>query len=333
MLRPAVLLLALLSPVLAPAAAAPATEEGLRPAAARPVDERLPVYTPTSDVAGTLSSVGSDTMVNLMTLWAEEFQRIYPNVAIQVQGAGSSTSPPALIEGTARFGPMSRRMKAREIEAFEARHGYRPTSIRVAVDALAVYVHRDNPLEGISLTELDAIFSTTRRCGHAEHIDRWGQLGLDDGWHDRPIQLFGRNSVSGTYGYFKDAALCKGDFRADVNEQPGSASVVQAVATSAEAIGYSGIGYRTSGIRPLPLARRPGLPLVDATAENATDGSYPLSRYLYLYIDKRPDTPLTPMEREFVRMVLSRRGQALVVKDGYVPLPVEIAQRELSRID
>lgn len=297
------------------------------------VDEALPVYTRADDVAGTLSSAGSDTMVNLMTLWAEEFQRIYPNVAIQVQGAGSSTSPPALIEGTARFGPMSRRMKAREIEAFEARHGYRPTSIRVAVDALAVFVHRDNPIEGISLTELDAVFSATRRCGHPEVVESWGQLGLDGAWAERPIQLFGRNSVSGTYGYFKDSALCKGDFRPTVNEQPGSASVVQAVATSPNAIGYSGIGYRTSGIRALPLARRPGLPFVAATADNATDGSYPLSRYLYLYINKRPDTPLTPMEREFVRMVLSRTGQALVVKDGYVPLPAHVAQRELARLD
>ncbi len=325
--------IALLIALCLPAAALPAGDAAPVPEVERLVDAALPAYVPADDVTGTLTSVGSDTMVNLMTLWAEEFQRIYPNVAIQVQGAGSSTSPPALIEGTARFGPMSRRMKAREIEAFEARHGYRPTSIRVAVDALAVYVHRDNPLPGISLTELDAVFSTTRRCGYPEPIERWAQLGLEDAWGERPIQLFGRNSVSGTYGYFKDAALCKGDFRPDVNEQPGSASVVQAVATSPEAIGYSGIGYRTAGIRPLPLARRPGLEFVEATAENATDGSYPLSRYLYLYVDKRPDTPLTPMEREFVRMVLSRRGQSLVVKDGYVPLPAPIARRELSRID
>ena len=333
--RSSPLWLLLLTGVVCAGASVRAAEPALvEPAAGLPlVDARLPGYERTEGVAGTLSSVGSDTMVNLMTLWAEAFQRIYPNVAIQVQGAGSATSPPALIEGTARFGPMSRRMKAREIEAFEARHGYRPTSIRVAVDALAVFVHRDNPLEGAALTELDAIFSATRRCGHPRAIERWGQLGLSGPWADRPIQLFGRNSVSGTYGYFKDAALCKGDFRATVAEQPGSASVVQAVAASPSAIGYSGIGYRTSGIRPLPIARRPGLPFVAATPENATDGSYPLARYLYLYINKRPDTPLTPMEREFVRMVLSRRGQALVVKDGYVPLPAQIARRELSRLE
>lgn len=297
------------------------------------LDSKLSEYEAQRDVSGTLSSVGSDTMVNLMTLWAEEFQRLHPNVVIQVQGAGSSTSPPALIEGTARFGPMSRRMKAREVEAFEARHGYRPTSIRVAVDTLAVFVHRDNPLEGISLPELDAVFSATRRCGHLQSIDLWGQTGLDGRWRDRPIQLFGRNSVSGTYGYFKDSAMCKGDFRATVNEQPGSASVVQAVSTSPNGIGYSGIGYRTSGIRSLPISRRPGMPFIAATPENATNGSYPLSRYLYLYINKRPDTSLTDMEREFVRMVLSRRGQELVVQDGYVPLPAVMAARELSRLD
>lgn len=297
------------------------------------VDPALPEYQRTGDVTGTVSSVGSDTMVNLMTLWAEAFQHHYPNVAVQVQGAGSSTSPPALTEGTAVFGPMSRRMKAREIEAFEARHGYRPTAIRVAVDALAVFVHRDNPLPGIALSELDAVFSATRRCGQRETIDRWGQLGLTGAWKDRPIQLFGRNSVSGTYGYFKDSALCNGDFRATVNEQPGSASVVQAVATSLNGIGYSGMGYRTSGIRALPISRRPGGPYVEATAENATRGTYPLARYLYLYINKRPDTPLSPLEREFVRMVLSREGQQIVVKDGYVPLPASIVGRELARLE
>ena len=297
------------------------------------LDSELSDYEPRTDVSGTLSSVGSDTMVNLMTLWAEEFQRLHPNVVMQVQGAGSSTSPPALIEGTARFGPMSRRMKAREIEAFEERHGYRPTSIRVAVDTLAVFVHRDNPLEGISLPELDAVFSATRRCGFPRAIELWGEAGLDGVWRDRPVQLFGRNSVSGTYGYFKDSVLCKGDFRATVNEQPGSASVVQAVATSPNGIGYSGIGYRTSGIRSLPISRRPGMPFVQATPENATNGAYPLSRYLYLYINKRPDTPLTDMELEFVRMVLSRRGQELVVQDGYVPLPAVVAKRELLRLD
>ncbi|HSG90799.1 MAG TPA: phosphate ABC transporter substrate-binding protein [Pseudomonadales bacterium] len=296
------------------------------------VDPSLPAYARSSDVTGTISSVGSDTMVNLMTLWAEAFQHHYPNVAVQVQGAGSSTSPPALTEGTALFGPMSRRMKPREIEAFEARHGYRPTAIRVAVDALAVFVHRDNPLEGIVLSELDAVFSATRRCGRRERIDAWNQLGLNGSWADRPIQLFGRNSVSGTYGYFKDSALCHGDFRPTVNEQPGSASVVQAVATSLNGIGYSGMGYRTSGIRSLAIARRPGAPMIAATAENATAGTYPLARYLYLYINKRPDTALRPLEREFVRMVLSREGQQIVVKDGYVPLPAAIAARELAKL-
>jgi len=300
--------------------------------AAVEVDEDLPTYERTSGISGNLSSVGSDTMNNLMTLWAEEFRRLYPNVNVQIQGAGSSTAPPALAEGTASFGPMSRRMKSKEIEAFEKRRGYRPTPIRVAIDALAVFVNKDNPVESLSIPEVDAMFSINRNCGYDENITRWGQLGLDGAWAERPIQLYGRNSVSGTYGYFKETALCKGDFKAGVNEQPGSASVVQAVTASLAGIGYSGIGYETSGVRAVPLARRPGRPAIAPTAENAMRGSYPLARYLYVYVNKKPDTPLPPMEREFLKLVLAKIGQRVVIKDGYVPLPAPVAERELDKI-
>ena len=206
-------------------------------------DATLRDYQRVSGISGNLSSIGSDTLANLMTLWTEGFKRNYPSVNTQVQAAGSSTAPPALTEGTANFGPMSRAMKDKEIEAFESRHGYKPTPIRVAIDALAVYVHKDNPLNAMSIAQVDAVFSTTRRCGAAAPMDKWGTLDLTGGWNDRPIQLYGRNSVSGTYGYFKKVALCSGDFKNSVNEQPGSASVVQAVASSLNGIGYSGIGY------------------------------------------------------------------------------------------
>ena len=211
------------------------------PQAATEVDPGLPEYVKASGVSGNLSSVGSDTLANLMTLWAEEFKRQYPNVNIQIQAAGSSTAPPALTEGTANLGPMSRKMKDKEIEAFETRYGYKPTAIGVAIDALAVYVHKDNPIQGMTIQQVDSIFSSTRRCGGVSSIDTWGQLGLTGEWAARDIQMFGRNSVSGTYGYFKEEALCKGDFRNNVNEQPGSASVVQSVSTSVNGIGYSGI--------------------------------------------------------------------------------------------
>ncbi|MDY0006476.1 MAG: phosphate ABC transporter substrate-binding protein PstS family protein [Spongiibacteraceae bacterium] len=296
------------------------------------VDLGLPEYQKASGVSGNLSSVGSDTLANLMTLWAEQFKRSYPNVNIQIQAAGSSTAPPALIEGTANMGPMSRRMKASEEEAFEARHGYKPTAVPVAIDALAVFVHKDNPLPGLTLAQVDAIFSSTRKCGAPEAIERWGQVGLSGDWAGRDLQLYGRNSVSGTYGYFKEKALCKGDFRSGVNEQPGSASVVQSVSTSLNAIGYSGIGYRTASVRALPLAGPDGQ-FIDASFDSAVSGNYPLSRFLFVYINKAPNRPLAPLEREFIKLMLSRSGQQVVVKDGYIPLPAAVVEKILTRLE
>ena len=294
-------------------------------------DSALPSYQKAAGVSGNFSSVGSDTLNNLMTLWAEEFKRNYPNVNIQIQGAGSSTAPPALTEGTANFGPMSRLMKDEEVQAFERKHGYKPTPIGVAIDALAVFVNKDNPVKGLSIAQVDGIFSSTRKCG-GRKVERWGDLGLPGDWAAKPLQIYGRNSVSGTYGYFKEHALCKGDFKSTVNEQPGSASVVQSVATGLNAIGYSGIGYKTSGVRALPIAKKDGTDYVDATEENALSGKYPLARVLYVYVNKAPNKALAPMELEFVKMVLSRQGQDVVVKDGYIPLPAAQAQKELAKV-
>jgi len=293
-------------------------------------DSKLPAYVKAHGVSGNMSSVGSDTLANMMTFWAEEFKRNYPNVNIQIQAAGSSTAPPALTEGTSQFGPMSRKMKAREIEAFEKRFGYKPTPVRVAIDALAVFAHKDNPIKGLTIAQVDSIFSVTHKCG-GEEINRWGDLGLTGSWAGKDIQLYGRNSVSGTYGYFKKKALCKGDFNTKVNEQPGSASVVQSVASSINALGYSGIGYKTSSVKAVALAKK-GNNYVAATKANALNGTYPLSRYLYVYVNKHPNKPLAPMEREFVKMVLSKTGQKIVAKDGYIPLSAKVASKELSKL-
>ncbi len=296
------------------------------------IDNEIPVYEKTSGISGNLSSVGSDTLANMMTFWAEEFKRFYPNVNIQIQAAGSSTAPPALTEGTASFGPMSRRMKSKEVESFEKRYGYKPTAIPVAIDALAVFVHKDNPIKGLNISDVDAIFSSNRKCGGDQDIDRWGDLGLAGEWTAKDIQLFGRNSVSGTYGYFKKKALCKGDFKNNVNEQPGSASVVQSVSSSLNGIGYSGIGYKTSGVRAIPLAKR-GDNFVEASMENAVSGKYPLSRFLYVYVNKHPNKPLSPMEAEFIKMILSQAGQKIVEKDGYIPLPANVIQKQLTVLE
>ena len=289
------------------------------------VDPALPVYQKAAGVSGNFTSVGSDTLNNLMTLWAEEYKRLYPNVNIQIQGAGSATAPPALTEGAANFGPMSRVMNAKEAEGFEKKHGYKPFAVPVAIDALAVYVNNDNPIKGLSVEEVDAIFSVGRKCGSAADITKWGQVGMTGEWANRDIAMYSRNSVSGTYGYFKDVALCKGDFKRNVAEQPGSASVVQSVATQINAIGYSGIGYKTSGVRALPLSKKPGQPFVEADGVHALDGTYPLARVLYIYVNKKPNQPLPPLEREFFKMVLSQQGQKVVIKDGFVPMPARMA--------
>ena len=292
------------------------------------LDKDLPIYTKASGVSGNLSSVGSDTLANLMTLWTESFKRHYPNVNIQIQAAGSSTAPPGLTEGTSNMGPMSRKMKDKEVAAFEKRYGYKPTAIAVAIDALAVFVHKDNPIEGMSIKQLDGVFSSTRKCGGEQDIIKWSDAGLSGDIGTKNIQIFGRNSVSGTYGYFKNKALCKGDFRNSVNEQPGSASVVQSVSTSVNGIGYSGIGYITSSVRALPLTKKDDGKFIAASSANAVNGTYPLARFLYVYVNKKPGHALPPMEREFFKMVMSKSGQEVVVKDGYIPLPAKVVEKQ-----
>lgn len=295
------------------------------------VDKDVPHYKKVSGISGNLSSAGSDTLANMMTFWAEEFKRIYPNINLQVQAAGSSTAPPALTEGTAHFGPMSRKMKSKELESFEKRYGYKPTAVPIAIDAMAIFAHKDNPISGLSLEQVDAIFSSTRRCGAYADITRWGDVGLTAKWQNKDIQLYGRNSVSGTYGYFKKKALCKGDFKNKVNEQPGSASVVQSISTSLNSLGYSGIGYKTSGVKIIPLSTQ-GNNFVEATIENAVNGSYPLSRFLYVYVNKHPNRPMSPKESEFIKLVLSQTGQKIVEKDGYIPLPAVVIKNQLTAL-
>ena len=296
------------------------------------IDSGVGPYEKARGISGSAGSIGSDTMNNLMALWLEGFRRYYPSVTIQIEGKGSSTAPPALIEGTAQFAPMSRAMKPTEVDRFEAKYGYEPTPLRTSLDAVALFVNKDNPVAGLTLAEVDAIFSKTRRGGFAHEVSSWGQLGLGGSWARAPISLYGRNSASGTYGYFKKVALSEGDYKDTVKEQPGSASVVQGVTEELRAIGYSGIGYRTSGVRVVPLAGEEG-PFREATYENVLDGTYPLGRYLFLYINRRPGEPLDPVIREFCRFVFSREGQEIVVKDGYMPVPLEILREELAKIE
>ncbi|MBI4389489.1 MAG: phosphate ABC transporter substrate-binding protein [Nitrospinae bacterium] len=296
------------------------------------VDLSIPAYKAVGGVSGSLSSVGSDTLNNLMTFWAEKYKGFYPNVNIQIEGKGSSTAPPALISGASQLGPMSRAMKNKEIDAFEKKYGYKPTTIRVAVDALAVFINKDNPIKGLSLDQVDAIFSKNRKRGHKENIATWGQLGLTGPWAAHAISLYGRNSASGTYGFFKEEAMGNGDYKDEVKEQPGSASVVQSVSVDRFAIGYSGIGYKTAGVRAAPLVGK-GSGFIEATGENALSGAYPLARFLYVNVNKAPGKPLDPLTLEFIKMVLSKEGQEAVVKDGYFPLTPAVIQEDLKLLE
>ncbi len=297
------------------------------------VDADLPEYKPVEGVSGTIKSVGSDTMNNLMTLWGEGFKKFYPNVQIEIEGKGSSTAPPALIQGSSNFGPMSREMKSAEIDDFEKKFGYKPTALPTSIDMLAVYVHKDNPVKGMSLAEVDAIFSKERKRGHKEDITKWGQVGLTGDWANHPISLYGRNSASGTYGFFKEHTLAKGDYKDSVKEQPGSSAVVQGVASDKYGIGYSGIGYKTADVRAVPLAPKDGAEYVSATPENAYSGEYPLSRFLFLYVNAKPGTEMDPMRREFIKFIFSKQGQEVVVKDGYYPVPAAIATEALKSLE
>jgi phosphate transport system substrate-binding protein len=300
------------------------------------VDPKLPAYEKVAGVTGNLSSIGSDTMNNLATLWAEGFRKYYPSVKVQVEGKGSSTAPPALIEGTAQLGPMSRKMKKEEIDKFEAKYGFPPTGIRTALDGIAVYVNKDNPLTELTLEQVDAIFSKTRKGGYKEDVTTWGQVGLTGEWASKPISLYGRNSASGTYGFFKEVALFKGDYRDSVKEQPGSASVVQGVSEDKFAMGYSGIGYTTSNVKAIKLAKKAGEPFYEESYENVLSGKYPLARYLYVYVAIDPfksgESKISPLTREFLEFAISREGQEVVVKDGYFPIPGKVASEELRKL-
>jgi len=316
----------------APAASDKAGATAKEQAPAIKIDAGIPTYEPVAGVAGNIKGIGSDSMINLMKKWTDSFRKLYPGVGVEIEGHGSNTAPPALIEGTANFGPMSRPMKADEVEAFEKAFGYKPASVATSIDMLGVYVHKDNPLKQLTLQQIDAIFSKTRKSGAEKDIATWGDLGLTGEWANKPISLYGRNSASGTYGYFKEHALAKGDFKDSVKEQAGSGAVVQGVASDKYAIGYSGIGYRTADVRALPLAKDSKSKAIEPVIENAYTGEYPLARFLWVYFNRKPGADLDPLRREFFRYVLSRSGQADVVDEGYFPLTNGMISKERAKL-
>jgi phosphate transport system substrate-binding protein len=296
------------------------------------VDAKLPQYKAGKAASGTIKTVGSDTMNNLMALWGEGFKKFYPNVEFEVEGKGTATAPPALIEGTSTFGPSSREWKKDEIAGFKKKFGYDPTPLATALDMLAVYVHKDNPIarKGLTMEQVDAIFSKNRKAGYKSDIKTWGDLGLEGKWASEPIRLYGRNSASGTYGYFKDHVLKNGDYKDTVKEQPGSSAVVQSVSKDEFAIGYSGIGYKTDGVAAVPLAKKKGAKMIEPSPK--TTATYPLARFLFIYVNYKPKSTLDPLRAEFIKYVLSKQGQEAVIKDGYLPVSAEEATETFKSV-
>jgi phosphate transport system substrate-binding protein len=312
-----------------PATAAKPADAG---GSSQQVDEALPAYKPVdAKLAGTLNAVGSDTMINIVTNWGEAFAKYYPGVKVQVEGKGSATAPPALVAGSSQLGPMSREMKETEINSFESKWHYKPTRLKACLDALAVFVNKDCPLDSLTLTQIDSIFSSTRKRG-GDEVKTWGQLGLTGDWADKPITLYGRNSASGTYSYFKEHTLSKGDFKDSVKEQPGSAGVVQGVSEDKYAIGYSGVGYLTSGVKALGLMTKEGGTVYRPSMGNVLADMYPLGRFLNLYINAEPGKPLSPEVREFCKFIYSKEGQEIVAKEGFLPLPEKLAAPERAKV-
>jgi phosphate transport system substrate-binding protein len=281
-------------------------------------------------VAGTLTSVGSDTASALLTRWAAGFQARHPGARIQAQASGSASAPIALTEGAADLGPMSRPMNAAEDTAFRARYGYAPTRVIVAHDAIAVFVHPDNPLAAATLAELDAIYSSTRACGVRAPIRRWNDL--PGGGAPQALLVVGRDSGSGTHELFRELALCGGRYRAEVVAWPGNGAVVATVAGNREAIGYAGFGYVNGLVRPLAIARSAGDPAIAPDERSIASGRYPLARAIYVYLNRRPQQALADLPRAFLDYILSDDGQQLVRHEGFIPLDADEAREQRALI-
>jgi phosphate binding protein len=299
------------------------------------LDPRLPDYhyVAKGEVKGTIKSAGSDTMRRLLWRWIGDFQDLHPGATAQVKSLGSETAVPALLRDDADFGPMSRAMRPEEIEQFERKFRYKPTELLTAFDGVAIYVHKDNPIKGLTLRQVDAIFSVTRLGGAAREARTWGELGLTGEWADKPIRLYGRNPASGTYAFFKERALFRSEYKATVKQQPGSSAVIRGVAGDRYAIGYSGIGYKTADVRVVPLAEGDDPAQgVEPVAVKVYTGEYPLARPLYLCVNYQPRSTLDPLRGEFIRFVFSKEGQREVCLAGYFPVTGTLAQKALRSV-
>jgi phosphate transport system substrate-binding protein len=285
----------------------------------------------TNGMGKTMTVAGSGTQAYIAAGWGVEFKRLYPAIQYHMSMAGSSSAPHALLDGSADAGFMSRRMKDKEIAAFEEKFGYKPTELRVALDAVAVYVHKTNPIQGLTLAQIDAIFSSTRKCGHSEDIKSWRQLGTTGDWIDKEITLYGRDKSSGTRELFQERVLCQGQYKSGVQARGSAVDTQVAVANNKYGMTYSGIGHAAAGVRPLPISLKAGEPFIMPSDENVASGKYPLARYLFLYVNKAPGKPLPGTLQKFLEFAYSQSGQAVVENDGFIPLTSDAIIREREK--
>ncbi len=298
------------------------------------VDPTLPRYAPGPELPGQLRSMGSDTLNNLMTVWAEAFDRHHPGARVEVEGKGGGTAFGAMVGDHRHFGPAARPFSEEQIEQIRSRHGSSPRALRVAQDLMAVIVHPDNPIApaGMTLAQLDAAFGAEGRRGAGVAVT-WGDLGLSGTWAASPIRRVGRNSASGTYGWFLESVLQRGSFHRDLSERPGSTAVVRSVAEDPMAIGFCGIGYAMDpAVRIVPLAAATGRPFVVPDPAMPDPMVYPLHRYLLLHVHPKPDPAAWPAMAAFLRLIASREGQLAVLQDGYMPMPWAILREDLAAL-
>ena len=308
-------------------------KQATTPVAAAVKEVALPAYAAERPVAGELKSVGSDSMEPLMALWGEDFKKFHPRVSALFICKGSATAPKALIDGSTLMGQMSREMNEQEVAAFQAKFGYAPTRIPVAVDALVVYVNANNPIRQLHMEEIDAIFSTTRKSGAKADLVRWGDLGLGGDWKQRDIQAYGRDENSGTRAFFKEHVMKKGDFKPSVKAFVDQFAVVEAPAVDGGGISYGPLQYANRMVKGVPLASFGTDRFIEPTLENIQKATYPLTRFLYIYVNKAPGKALDPVVKEFVRFVLSREGQAGVASFGAVAIPGDFAAMGVGKLN
>lgn len=297
------------------------------------VADELPEYQPGSLGKTSLSSVGSDSMADLVDLWAAEFNKFHPQTKVQVVSRGSATAPAALIEGTADVGPMARPMKSVELEKFKRSYGFEPTQIRTAMAGVAIYVSKSNPIKSISFEQLDALYSKSMNRGAKAEIASWQDLGVNLGVSKNDVMLLGAGLSSFARSFFRQQVLMLGDFSSDVTMTADTASMLETISLNDNAIGFGAVlDEIPEGVRLLPVSRSGDGKAVLPTKTALRNGDYPLGRFLNVYIVREPGKEIDPETKEFLRFVLSKNGQAIVAEEGLLPLPVSIAKQELAKL-